>query len=559
VRRASAIGAILLALALAGCKAPQDESRTVVVAIENSPNSLDPRIGTDAMAERIGGLIYDALVVKDEHFELRPWLATSWTQPDALTWIFHLRDGVRFHDGRPLEAEDVAWTINSLVDGSLVTSKSGGFASVKRAEALDRLTVRVSMKAPDASLLFNLSDGLFGVVPRGSGKDFGRAPVGSGPFRFVRAMQDEDVVVERNPDYWAGAPKLERVRFAVVPDAVTVALELEKGSVDVASNELTLDMVHQLETRAGLKTETGPGSPVMYLNMNVARGPLAEKPVRQAIACAMDRQAIVDAVWRGKARLAETLLPAGHWAASPATEQAHWPHDVARAKALLDAAGYKPGRDGVRVRLEMKTSTDETTRLLAEILQAQLAEAGIELTLRSSEFGTFFSDVSAGRFEMYALRWIGSNEDPDIFRYALSSDRFPPKGGNRGHYRNPRVDELLREAAKTTDEATRKVAYAEVERILTDELPAIPLWYPNNEVVHTTRVSGIVPRLDGSFGFLRDAELVRSQRAFREEKWAVLYPLPLPYGIAKFFILNRMDTTQQGTFFVSLCGLRCGN
>jgi peptide/nickel transport system substrate-binding protein len=153
----------------------------------------------------------------------------------------------------------------------------------------------------------------------------------------------------------------------------------------------------------------------------------------------------------------------------------------------------------------MKTSTDETTRLLAEILQQQLAEAGIALTLRSSEFGTFFSDVSAGRFEMYALRWIGSNEDPDIFRYAYGSDRFPPKGGNRGHYSNARVDELLASAASTTDEGLRREEYVQVEKILAEQLPGIPLWYPKNEVVHTARVLGVVPRVDGSFGFLRDA------------------------------------------------------
>jgi peptide/nickel transport system substrate-binding protein len=307
---------LLLALALVlGCQPPRNDSQTVVVAIENSPNSLDPRVGTDAMAERIGGLIFDALVKKDEHFEMKPWLATSWSQPDPLTWVFHLRDGVRFQDGRPLGAEDVAWTINSLVDGSLLTSKSGAFSHVARAEATDRLTVTVRMKSADASLLFNLSDGLFGVVPKGSGKDFGRAPVGSGPFRFVSAEQDKDVLVERNPYYWGDPPKIERVRFAVVPDAVTVALELEKGSVDVASNELTLDMVHALENRPGLKVETGEGSPVMYLNFNVTNGPLANEQVRQAIACAIDRQAIVDAIWRGKARLADTLLPPGHWAA----------------------------------------------------------------------------------------------------------------------------------------------------------------------------------------------------------------------------------------------------
>jgi peptide/nickel transport system substrate-binding protein len=475
------------------------------MCIENSPTNLDPRIGTDAMSERIGGLIFDPLVRMDEHYEMRPWLAASWEQPDSLTWVFHLRDGVRFQDGRQLGADDVAWTIDSMLDGSLTTSKAGAFAKVAKAEARDRLTVVVRMKEPDASLLFNLSEGLFGVVPKGSGKDLGRAPIGSGPFRFVSQEQDKDVVVERNPDYWGGEPKLEKVRFAVVPDAVTVALELEKGSADIASNQLTLDMVHALEGREGLATETGIGSPVMYLNFNVAKGPLADARVRQAIACAMDRAAIVHAVWRDQARLADSLLPIGHWASAESV--ARYPHDVARARALLEAAGYKADKGGVRVSLEMKTSQDETTRLLAEILQSQLADAGIRLTLRAAEFGTFYADVTSGRFEMYALRWIGSNEDPDIFRYALGSDRFPPKGANRGHYSNPRIDQLLADAARLPDEASRAEDFIQVQQILAVDLPTIPLWYPNNEVVHTTRVTGIVPRRDGNFDFLRDASM----------------------------------------------------
>lgn len=401
--------------------------------------------------------------------------------------------------------EDVAWTINSMIDGSLLTSKGSNFASVAKAEATDRLTLTLRLKKEDASLLFNLSDGQFGVVPKGAGKDFGRAPVGSGPFRFVSAEQDKDVVVERNAGAWSGATKIERVRFAVVPDAVTVALELEKGSVDIASNQLTLDMVHALEARQGLKTETGPGSPVMYLNFNVARGPLADKRVRQAIACAMDRQAMVHAIWRDKARLADSLLPYGHWASAPAGSLAEYPHDVVRAKALLDEAGFKADKNGVRVRLEMKTSQDDTTRLVAQVLQAQLRDAGIQLTLRASEFGTFYSDVTSGRFEMYALRWIGSNEDPDIFRYALGGDRFPPKGANRGHYSNVNVDELLGDAARTTDEGVRRKDYVAVQKILSEDVPVVPLWYPNNEVVHRERVMGIVPRGDGSFDFLRDA------------------------------------------------------
>ena len=496
---------------LSACQQSRTDSQTVVVAIENSPNSLDPRIGTDAMAERIDDLLFDALVRKDEHFVMQPWLATSWSQPNPLTWIFHLRPGVHFADGRLLTAEDVVWTIDSLIDGSLLTSKSGAFGQVARAEANDSLTVTIHMKSEDASLLFNLSDGLFGVVPKGSSKDFAFAPVGSGPFRFISAGQDRDVVVERNPLYWGQRPNIERVRFSVVPDAVTVALELEKGSVDLASNELTHDLVHALENRPGLKVESNDGSPVMYLNLNVAPekqgNPLSNTRVRQAIACAIDRQAIVDAVWRGKARLAESLLPPGHWAAAPEGQLSQWPHDIDRSKVLLDAAGYKPNKQGIRIHLEMKTSTDETTRLLAEILQSQLAEAGIALTLRSSEFGTFYSDVTAGRFQMYALRWIGSNEDPDIFRYAFGSDHTPPRGANRGHYSNAQVDALLTAAASTTSEPVRRADYIRVQQVLSQELPNIPLWYPNNEIVHSARMINVLPRMDGSFGFLRDASI----------------------------------------------------
>jgi peptide/nickel transport system substrate-binding protein len=511
-----------------GCRGRRDRPATVTMIIESSPNNLDLRQGTDAQSERVGGLIFDALVKKNEHYELQPWLAKSWEQPDALTWVFHLRDGVRFQDGRPLEAEDVAYTIESLIDGSaghLVSAKSGNFASVEKVEAKDRLTVVVHMKRPDAGLLFNLSDGLFGVVPRGSGNDFGLHPVGSGPFRFVSAVQDKEVIVERNHDYWAeeqpalsqgrkngadaalpaGARRIERVRFEVVPDAITSALELKKGSADVAVNVVTLDMVHTLESAPNLKIEAGPGSRVDYVTFNVTDPLLKDKRVRQAVACAMDRQAIVDAIWRGQARLAETLLPVGHWAAAKDAELAQYPHDVARAQRLLEEAGFPAGKDGVRLTLTLKTSTDETTRLLAAVLQQQLRAAGIRLEIRSAEFGTFYADVTKGAFQMYALRWIGSNEDPDIFRYAYASESFPPKGGNRGRYSNARVDALLTEAEGSSDRAARKTDYVAVQRILAEELPGIPMWYPNNEVIHTRRMGGIEPHGSGSFDFLRDA------------------------------------------------------
>jgi peptide/nickel transport system substrate-binding protein len=510
--------AVAACLLIAGCKGRVETPGSVVMIIESSPNNLDLRVGTDAQSERLGGQIFDALVKKDEHYELRPWLATSWEQPDALTWVFHLRDGVRFHDGRPLEAEDVAYTIRSLIDGSLVTAKGGSFAAVDQVEVRDRLTVVAHLKRPDAGLLFNMSDGLFGVVPRGAGKDFGLHPVGSGPFRFVSAVQDKEVIVERNRDYWAdqvdalpavaaGAQRIERIRFQVVPDAITSALELQKGSADLASNVVTLDMVHTLESRPNLKVESGAGSPVIYVTFNVTDEVLKNKRVRQAVACAIDRQAIVDAIWRGQALLANTLLPAGHWAAAANDGMTQYPHDVARAQRLLDEAGFPAGKDGVRLRLRMKTSTDETTRLMAAVLQQQLRAAGIALEIRSAEFGTFYADVTKGAFQIYALRWIGSNEDPDIFRYAYGSGSFPPKGGNRGRYSNARVDALLAEAAGTSDRTVRKRDYVGVQQILAEELPSIPLWYPNNEVVHPRRIVNVLPRPSGNFDFLREAEI----------------------------------------------------
>ena len=539
---------VVVCVGVVGCRGAREDRRTVVVVIESSPNNLDLRQGTDAQSERVGGLIFDALVRKDEHFNLRPWLATSWERPDALTWVFHLRDGVRFQDGRMLGAEDVAWTIRSMMDGSLITAKGGAFGNVAGVDVRDRLTVVVRMKRADETLLFNMSDGLFGVVPKGAGADFGLHPVGSGAFRFVSAVQDKEVVLERNPSYWADGPgveqrsepsnlsdptlwqsarkdgtpgllkrvekeeppkgqRIERVRFAVVPDAITTALELKRGSADVESNSVPPDLVHVLRGDAKLATESGPGSRVEYINFNVTDPVLKDKRVRQAIACAMDRQPIVDAIWRGETRLAGTLLPMGHWAAANEAEMEQYPHDLERAEGLLSAAGFPAGKDGVRLRITMKISNDETTRLMATVLQQQLKAAGIDLQIRAAEFGTFYSDVTHGAFQMYALRWIGSNEDPDIFRYAYSTDSFPPKGGNRGRYSNARVDALLAKAAAEADQIKRRGEYVEVQKILAEELPGIPLWYLNNAVVHGRRIGKVRLSASGNFDFLREAEV----------------------------------------------------
>jgi peptide/nickel transport system substrate-binding protein len=475
--------------------------------IESSPNNLDVRQGTDAQSERVGGLIYEALAKKDDHFNLVPWLATAWERPDPETWIFHLRPGVRFHDGKPLTAEDVAWSIESMTNGALVTAKGGAFRGIDQVNIPAPLTVSVHTKTPDNGLLFNMSDGLWGIVEKDAGRDEGLHPVGTGPFQFVSQVQDKEVVLERNPSYWGGAPHIPRVRFEVVPDTITAALEMKKGSADIESNVLSQDMVHALSGMSNLRLENAPGADVIYANFNTADPVLHDARVRQAIACAIDREALIRTLWRGHAISAETLLPLGSWAAADSSTLAHYPHDVKRAVQLLDEAGLKPDASGVRLRFTIKTSTDETVRLEAQAIQQQLRAAGIEMKIRSAEFGTFYADITHGAFQMYILKWIGVNEDPDIFRYAYGSTSFPPKGANRGKYSNARVDALLAAAATETDQDVRRREYGEVEQILAHEVPSIPLFYPNNEVVHSTRVTNIVLNPGGTFDFLRTAQL----------------------------------------------------
>ena len=505
------VAAPLLAMTvfLTACSPSTKDPHTLTFLIESSPNNLDVRQGTDSQSERIGELIYDPLVRKDSHFNLQPWLATSWDRPDALTWIFHLRAGIHFQDGHPLTAADVAWSIRSMTNGAIITAKAGAFKSITAIETPDPLTVIVHTSTPQPSLLFNLSDGLFGVVEVGAARDEGLHPIGSGPFRFVSQVQDKEVLLDRNADYWAGAPSptIEHVRFQVVPDTITAALEMKKGSADVESNVLTMDMVHALAGEPNLRVSTGPGARVDYLNFNVQDPALRDPRVRQAIALAIDRPALVAALWRGHARLANTLLPPGHWAAASDADLAHFPHNTARAAQLLDASDLKPDARGIRLRLTLKTSTDETTRLEAQAMQAELREVGIELSLRSTEFGTFYSDITKGAFQMYLLRWIGSNEDPDIFHYSYSTETFPPRGANRGHYANPRVDALLKAASTATDDDSRRNDYVQIQQILAIDLPTIPLWYPDNIVIHNARLTHLTLDPGGSFDFLRTAEL----------------------------------------------------
>ncbi len=298
--------------------------------------------------------------------------------------------------------------------------------------------------------------------------------------------------------------RLARIRFVVVPDTTTRALELRKGSADVAINALTSDMVLALAKEPRLTIQHAPGTILSYVAFNLRDPLLKDVRVRQAIAYAVDRQPLIEYIWRGFAQPAASVLPPQSWAYDPNLPMS--PHDPEKARQLLDAAGYRPTK-GIRFHLTMKTSTEESTRLLAAVLQQQLREVGIALDIRTYEFATFLADITSGAFQFYSLRWIGGNEDPDIFDTVFHSSNIPPKGRNRSFYSNPRVDALIDQARRESDQNIRKRLYAELQEILAQDIPYVNLWYFDNVLVHSKRVHGITLNPSGNYNFLKTAEL----------------------------------------------------
>jgi peptide/nickel transport system substrate-binding protein len=493
-------------LPILSCSQAPDPN-TLVMIIESSPTNLDPRVGIDGQSERIDELLFDALLTRDEHFNVRPGLAERWEIPDPLTYVFHLHTGVLFHDGRPLTSRDVKWTLDSLLQGKIRSTKTSTYRFVDRIETPDELTVVFHLKEPFAALLWNLSEGAIGIVPYGSLDEMTRQPIGTGPFKFVSAETDKDVILERNDNYWGVRPHLARVRFAVVPDATTEALELRKGSADLTINSpMPPDTVVTLERYPSLRVQHGPGTRLAYLAFNLRDPILKDVRVRRAIAYAVDRRPMMEYLWRGQVQPAHSVLPEQSWAYND--DVPRYDYDPGKARQLLDDAGH-PAVNGVRFHIAMKTSTDENTRLMVAVLQQQLREVGIALDIRTFEFATFFADVTSGAFQLYSLRWIGGNEDPDIFDAVFHSRNFPPAGRNRSFYSNPRLDSLIEEARRATDQSVRKRLYAEVQQILAQDLPAINLWYFDNVLVHTSRVRNVTLNPSGNYDFLKTAEMDR--------------------------------------------------
>jgi len=478
-----------LLLAVATVAAPAQTPLRFGVA--QPPITLDPRHATDAASERICRLIYRALVGFNERYQPVPELA-RWEELSPTHYRFTLgRDGREFHDGTHLTAADVKSTYDYVLDTANASPHRGALEAVARVETPDSEHVDFHLRRPDALFPGRLT---IGIVPASAaaGGRLARNPVGTGPYRLSDWPDSGLLNLRRVAD---GAP----LRFVTVPNPTVRALKLVSGEIDLLQGDMPPELLTWLRGRPGTRVRHVPGDSVAYLGFNLAEGATRDLRVRQAIAHAIDRTAILKYVFAGGGRLASSVLPPEHWAGAAGLPALA--HDPQRSRELLRAAGYGTGRP---LRITYKTSSDPFRVRIATILQSQLREVGIEVDLRSHDWGTFYGDIKAGRFQMYSLSWVGLKL-PDIFRYAFHSSSLPPQGANRGRYRDPVVDGLI-DGAETEPQPQRRAAlYGQVQRRLLDALPIIPLWSEDVTVVMRASVSGYEPATDGNYDSLAHA------------------------------------------------------
>jgi peptide/nickel transport system substrate-binding protein len=486
---------------LSGCSHGKPfDPRSLTFVIESNPTNLDPRYATDAQSQHIDGLLFSSLLERDFQMKLHGDAAESWETPDPVTYVFHLRPGITFHDGRPLTSTDVKATFDFILDPTNHSPKRGAFRTVASIETPNPSTIVFHLKEPYASFAWNLGRPAVGIVPANAGPDFARHPIGSGPFRFVSQIQDDEVVLSHNEAYFRGVARVADVRFRVVPDAIVRALELRKGSADLEVSSLSPDIIPELIRQPALGLTQRAGANLAYLGFNFADPLLNRREVRQALAFATDRETLIRYLLHGQARIADGILPPNHWAYDPNVTR--YSYDASRAEKLLDAAGFQRRANGVRLHLTLKGSTDEQARLIGAALQEQWRRIGVDLELRPLELATLFSDAAKGNFQITYLRWVGANNDPDFFEFAFSSKRFPPDGANRGHYRNPRVDTLTDQIRSEMDLTKRKALCAEVQKILADDLPYLPLWFLDVVSVHRRELGDLALSPTADYDFL---------------------------------------------------------
>jgi peptide/nickel transport system substrate-binding protein len=484
--------ASILALAAGGAFAQE-----LRIGLQEDPDILDP----DQSRTFVGRIVYasmcDKLVDITPDLEIVPMLATGWEfDEDGTELTMTLREGVTFHDGTPFDAEAVAANLDRSKNLEESRRKSE-VASIDSWEVVDPTTIRITLSAPDATLLAQLADRagmmLSPTAFSETGADFGLNPVCAGPYAFQERVQQDRIVLSKYDDYWnADDYAFETVTFLPIPDTTVRLANLRAGDLDIIERLAATDLA-AAEADPGIEVERATSLGYDGITFNVGNGERADNPfgadgaaLRRALSLAIDRQVVSDVVFNGVVTPGnQQYAPGGtFYAADIAVPE----RDVEAARALLAEAGYPDG-----VALEVQLPNDPVSLQAMQVIQAMAGEAGIDITLTSKEFASMLADQSAGDYTASFVGWSG-RVDPDgnIHQFATTDG-----GINDSKYSNPEVDRLLNEARTTNDTAERQALYAEARAILDRDLPIVYLYHDTWLWALDDSIEGFTPYPDG--------------------------------------------------------------
>lgn len=496
-----------------------------VIALGDKIGTIDS-LGSpsvDAASERVRVLMFNSLVRKDEEFNYIGELASDIKRSeDNLTFTFPLREGVRFHDGRPFSSADAKYTLD-LVLSNPRFAKSTGFVDsdkksyIKSIEAPDPRTLVVTTIRPWTGLLSNLV--AIPIIPKDSYPQ--KDPVGTGPFKFKSydsSMQELDV--EANQDYWDGPPTIQTLRVRVIADMNTLQADLLSGLVDIAPlpTSLSPDDIKLLEKDPNLQVNRYTGSNINLLTFNTAQVPLDNVRVRQAIAYAIDRESIIRNLILEQAMIAHSILPRKSWAYSPGEI---YSFDPSKAKQLLDEAGLKdPDGDGPQMRfaepVALKVSgSSPASKNCAGQIQHYLKNVGVPVDIQIAELNTLLDELPRGKFQIFLGQWVGGNQDPVFYKDLTATSEIPTPtrpGRNRSRYSNKKLDDLLDQAMNTFDQEKAKELYAQIQEIVSREVPIFPLYYQANIAIAKKNVGNIKVDASGNWSFVKNLTVQKEDR-----------------------------------------------
>jgi peptide/nickel transport system substrate-binding protein/oligopeptide transport system substrate-binding protein len=471
----------------------------------NNPSTLDPHLIADTYGFTVAQQIFDGLVQYDGTLTIIPAIAQSWKgSRDGLSWTFFLRKGVKFHNGREVTADDVVYSFTRILDPKTNSKAAEVFLKVKGAKdfveghaktvqgfrTLDPYTVQIELAEASAPFVASLAMGYIKIVPREaveeSGSGFGFRPVGTGPFKFVRWKKDEEIVLEANLDYYAGRPFLDRLEYKVYPGNPVEKMfaSFENGELEDAP--IPVSELERVQVSRRYQFVRRPILGVRFLGFNTSRDPLANRLVRQAFNYAVDREAMVREINKGRYKAGQSFLPPGTYGYDPSFRP--YPFNPQRARTLLAKAGYPDGK-GLPV-FQIWSSVHATNNEQEhEAIKKNLAGVGIRVEFQyNTNWPSFNSQVYEGKLPIFRYGWVADVPEPDNFLYRLFYSR---SRNNFTRYRNDRVDRLLDQARGEQVYLKRIQLYREAERLIMEDSPIIPLYYYSYEGVFQSYVKSV--------------------------------------------------------------------